>query len=78
MALAWSSFAAALGLSVALAPLVARDAALYAASVGFGTVCLSATVGLYAARRDRLALQANFAMLGVGSAVLAASWLAAI
>jgi len=44
----------------------------------FGAVCLFATVLSYAVRRDRFALQAGFVMMGFGSAVLAAGWLAAV
>lgn len=78
MLVAWASFAGALALSGAIAPLVAYDMRVYVPTVGFGAVCLTASVALYAARRDRPALQAGFGLLGVGSAALAAGWLAAI
>jgi 4-hydroxybenzoate polyprenyltransferase len=78
MLVAWASFGGALALSGAIAPLVAYDMRVYVPTVGVGATCLAATVALYAARRDRAALQAGFSVLGVGSAALAAGWLAAI
>lgn len=78
MLLAWASFALALALSAAIAPFVVYDERIYVLALAFGVGSLAATVAMYAARRDRFALQAGFALLGVGSAVLAAGWLAAL
>lgn len=78
MQVAWASFAAAIALSAAVAPLVGYERRVYVPAAAFGATCLAATIVTYAIRRDRLALQSGFAMLGVGSAVLAAGWLAAI
>lgn len=78
MLLAWASFAAALALSAAIAPLVEYHGRIYVPAATFGAASLAVTMAMYGARRDRLALQYGFAILGVGSAVLAAGWLAAI
>jgi 4-hydroxybenzoate polyprenyltransferase len=74
----WASFGAALGLSALLAPFLAYDLRVYVPAAAVGTACLAASVGLYVLRRDAAALQFGFGALGVGAAVLAAGWLAAV
>ena len=78
MLVAWASFGGALALSAAIGPLAAYDWRVYTPTAAFGAACLAASVASYAIRRDRFALQCGFAILGVGSAVLAAGWLAAV
>ncbi len=75
---AWTSFGAALALSAAIAPLVAYDLLVYGATTSFAALCLGGSVGLYMWRPDRSALQFGFGALGVGAAVAAAGWLAAV
>jgi hypothetical protein len=74
----WGSFGAALALSAAIAPLVHYDASIYLPAALFGAGCLLVNVAVYLRRRDALALQAGFGLLGVGSAVLAVAWLSAV
>ena len=74
----WASFGAALALSAAIAPLVRYDAAIYVPSAAFGAACLALSIAAYALRRDGGALQFGFGLLGIGAAVLAAGWLAAV
>ena len=78
MLVAWASFGGGLALSGAIAPFVTYDWRAYIPTAALGAACLATTVALYTRRRDRFALQAGFATLGVGSAVLAAGWLAAV
>jgi len=78
MLVAWASFGGALALSAAIGPFATYDWRVYTPTAAFGAACLAATVALYAMRRDRFALQCGFAILGAGSAVLAAGWLAAV
>jgi len=78
MLLASASFGGALALSAAAAAVVEYDWRIYAPTASLGVLALTATLLLYAVRRDRFALQIGFAMLAVGSAVLAPGWLAAI
>jgi 4-hydroxybenzoate polyprenyltransferase len=78
MFVAWAAFALALAITVSLAPLVSYEAMTYAATLAVGVICLVASVGAYAWRRDALALQLGFGILGIGAAVLAVGWLAAI
>jgi 4-hydroxybenzoate polyprenyltransferase len=77
MLVAWGAVALALALSVAIAPVVEYEASVYAPAASFGVVCLVACVGLYALRRDRLALQVGFGLIGIAAVVLAVGWLAA-
>ncbi len=76
--LAWAAFAFALALSAAIAPLVEYDLRIYLPALAFGAATLATTIAAYAVRRDRFALQIGFVALGIGAAVLAAGWLAAI
>lgn len=78
MFVGWASFAVALAITVAIAPFVGYDLRLYAPALCAGAVCLGASAGLYAMRRDGFSLQFGFGALGVGSAVLAVGWLAAV
>ncbi|MBI5284784.1 MAG: UbiA family prenyltransferase [Chloroflexi bacterium] len=78
MSVAWASFGAALALSGAIAPLVAYDIRIYAATASLGALCLAASAGAFALRRDSFALQLGFGVLGAGSAALAVGWLAAV
>jgi 4-hydroxybenzoate polyprenyltransferase len=75
---AWTSFGAALALSAAIAPWVGYDLRMYAAAVAFGVLCLVGSIAVYALRRDEFALRVGFGALGVGAAVLATGWLAAV
>jgi 4-hydroxybenzoate polyprenyltransferase len=75
---AWSSFGAALVASVALAPALEYDIVPYVVAGAVATLCFALTIAAYAVRRDAMALQMGFGLLGVGSAVLATGWLAAV
>jgi 4-hydroxybenzoate polyprenyltransferase len=75
---AWASFGGALALAGALAPFVASERGLYAASLGLGALCLAASIGAYVVRRDDFALQLGFGVLGIGAAVVSVGWLAAV
>jgi 4-hydroxybenzoate polyprenyltransferase len=74
----WAAFGLALAWSVALAPVVGYDLRVYVPAAALGAACLVGSIGLYAMRRDGFALQLGFGALGIGSAVLAVAWLAAI
>jgi 4-hydroxybenzoate polyprenyltransferase len=74
----WASFGVALVLSGLLIGVLDYDLRLYVPALAAGIACLSASVALYAWRRDVGALQFGFGALGVGSAILAAGWLAAV
>jgi 4-hydroxybenzoate polyprenyltransferase len=78
MLLGWASFGVALALSAAIAPFVDYDVRMYVPTASFGVLCLAASIAIYVIRRDGSALQAGFGALGIGSAVLAAGWLAAV
>jgi len=78
MRVGWASFGLALALSAALAPVLDYELRTYAAAAAFGAACLAASIGLYLRRRDAASLQAGFGALGVGSAVVAVGWLAAV
>jgi Na+/phosphate symporter len=78
MLVGWSSFGAALGLTAVIAPFVNYDLAWYLPAALAGALCLAASMGAYAARRDATALQLGFGLLGVGSAIVSVGWLAAL
>jgi len=78
MIAAWASFAAALALSAAIAPLVRYDATVYVPAASCGAACLALAIAAYALRRDDAALQFGFGILGIGAAALATGWLAAV
>ena len=78
MTVGWASFGSALALTGAIAPLVDYDLAWYLPAASIGVLCLVASVGAYAARRDATALQFGFGLLGVGSAIVSVGWLAAL
>ncbi len=78
MFFAWASFGTALLMTAALVPFVDYDMRAYAPSLAIGGVCFSANIGVYALRRDGAALQFGFGLLAIGSAVIAAGWLAAV
>jgi len=78
MFVGWASFGSALALSAAIAPLVGYDLRIYVPTASFGALSLAASIAIYAIRRDGFALQAGFGALGIGSALLAAGWLAAV
>ncbi len=78
MRLGWTSFGLALALSAALAPVLGYEVRTYVAAAAFGAACLAASIGLYLRRGDAASLQAGFGALGVGSAVVAVGWLAAV
>ena len=75
---AWSSFGAALVASALLAPALDYDVLPYVAGVTVAGVCFGLTIAAYALRRDATSLQIGFGLLGIGAAVLAAGWLAAV
>lgn len=75
---AWGSFAAALALAAVIAPLVGYEARVLAPALAFASACLAASIGVWSARRDGVALQFGFGALGIGSAVVAVGWLAAV
>jgi 4-hydroxybenzoate polyprenyltransferase len=78
MVLGWASFAAALALAFALAPALSYDVAVFAPAAAAGLVCLGLSIGVWSLRRDEMGGQVGFGLLGVGSAVLAVGWLAAV
>jgi hypothetical protein len=65
-------------MTILLAPVLDYDLRVYAPAATFGVVCLGAAVGLYLVRRDEFALQFGFGAIGIGSAVVAVGWLAAV
>jgi 4-hydroxybenzoate polyprenyltransferase len=75
---AWGSFAAALALAAVIAPFVDYEARVLLPTLTFAAVCLAASIGVWSVRRDGVALQFGFGALGVGSAVAAVGWLAAV
>ncbi|MEK7693162.1 MAG: UbiA family prenyltransferase [Chloroflexota bacterium] len=75
---AWASFGGALALSAILAPFLDYDLRSYAPAILTGAAGLVASIGVFAVRRDELALQLGFGVLSVASAVLAVGWLAAV
>jgi len=77
-AIGWSSFALALAISVALVPALDYDLRVYAPAATFGAACLAGSIALFALRRDGFALQVGFGAIGIGSAVMAVGWLAAV
>jgi 4-hydroxybenzoate polyprenyltransferase len=77
-AIGWSSFAAALLLSLVLAFVLDYDLRVYAPAAIAGAALLVGSIIFYAARRDAFALQAGFGAIGIASAVVAVGWLAAV
>lgn len=77
MFLSWSSFAVALILAAAIAPLVDADPRWYVPTIAIGALCLGATIVAYVAR-GRPALEVNFALTSIGAVMCAAGWLAAV
>ncbi len=78
MAVGWGAFGAALSLTAALAPFVNYDVTWYVPAALVGVVCLAASAGVYALRRDATSLQVGFSLLGIGSAIVSVGWLAAL
>lgn len=78
MFVAWSAFALALAISLALAAIVSYDLRVYAPAFAAAVACLAASVAAYALRRDGAALQLGFGVLSIGAAILAVGWLAAV
>ena len=77
-AVGWSAFALALLISVLLVPALEYDLRVYVPAATLGAACLILAVGLYAVRRDGDALQVGFGAIGIGAAVMAVGWLAAV
>ncbi len=77
MFVGWASFALALAVTLAIAPLVRYDVHTYLPAATAAAGLLAASVGMYALRRDSFALEFGFGALGLGSAILAVGWLAA-
>ena len=73
----WVAFGLALGLAIAIAPVVVENGRWFAVAVGTGAVSLLVAVGAWVATRER-ALQFNFGAISIGTAVTAAGWLAAV
>lgn len=78
MFLAWAAFALACMITVALASIVHYDVRLYLATLATGIACLVSSVAAYALLRTVAALQFGFGILGIGAAILAVGWLAAV
>jgi len=78
MLLGWSSFAAALALTAALAPSLRYDLRWYAPAALVGAVSLATSILTYTVRRDGFALQLGFGLLALGSAIVAVGWLAGV
>ena len=78
MLLGWAAFGAALAVTVAIAPVVSYDLRWYGPAAGIAAAMSATSIGAYSLRRDAFALQLGFGLLGIGSAVLAAGWLAAV
>ena len=78
MVVAWGAFAIALGATAVLAPFVSYEWRWYVPAAASAAVMLGGSVALYALRRDELALQVGFGLLGVASTALAVGWLAAV
>ena len=77
MQLAWSCFAAALALAVAITPLVTYELKLFVPTLIGGVSCLVASILLGTMDRRATALQIAFGVMGVGAAAAAVGWLAA-
>lgn len=77
-AIGWSSFAAALLLSLLLAFVLDYDLRVYAPAAIAGAALLVGSIIFYAARRDAFALQSGFGAIGIASAIVAVGWLAAV
>jgi 4-hydroxybenzoate polyprenyltransferase len=74
----WAAFGGALALSALLIALLDYDLRVYVPAVAAGAACLGASMMLYFRRHDAWSLQFGFGALGVGAAILAAGWLAAV
>ncbi|MDP9237231.1 MAG: UbiA family prenyltransferase [Chloroflexota bacterium] len=74
----WASFGGALALSALLIALLDYDLRVYLPAIAAGSACLAASIFLYLRRRDAWSLQFGFGALGIGAAILAAGWLAAV
>lgn len=77
MRVAWSSFAAALTLSAALAPSLSYDLRVYVPALAFGIACLALAAAATLTRHDAAASPVAFGALAIGAVVLAVGWLAA-
>lgn len=77
-ALAWGSFALALVCAVAAGVIHEAEAVLLIAAIGSAAGALALAIALHFARRDAMAAQIGFGLLGVGAAVAATGWLAAV
>jgi 4-hydroxybenzoate polyprenyltransferase len=75
---AWLSFAAALLLSLALAPVIDCDLRLYFAVLAFGAACLTASMLAHLVAGERWAAGVGFGLLSLGAVMLAVGWLAAV
>ncbi|MDE3095018.1 MAG: UbiA family prenyltransferase [Chloroflexota bacterium] len=78
MRLGWVAFGLALAMTAGLVPAVSYDLRWYLPAAAVAAMCLAASIAAYALRRDAAALQLGFGLLGIGSAVLATGWLAAV
>ena len=78
MRIGWAVFGLALAITAGLVPAVSYDLRWYVPAAVVAALCLAASIAAYASRRDAAALQLGFGLLGIGSAVLATGWLAAV
>jgi 4-hydroxybenzoate polyprenyltransferase len=74
----WASFGGAMALSALLITALDYDMRVYVPALTAGIACLVSSIALHVRRRDAWSLQFGFGALGVGAAVLAAGWLAAV
>ena len=77
-ALSWAAFAIALGLAAIVGVAADADDALLVIALAVGAFALAAAIGTYSVRRDGLADQVGFGLMGIGAAVAATGWLAAV
>jgi len=78
LALAWGSFAAALGLAFALGLHLDYDWPAFLLGAVPAAALLAAAVAAYAVRPGQATLQLGFGLIGLATAALAAGWLAAV
>ncbi len=78
IAVCWSSYAAALVLVLALAPVLRYDPRPFVPGVTLPALLLATAVALYLRRRDDGALYVGWGLLAIGAAIAATGWLAAI
>jgi len=78
LSLAWAAFAAALVLSLVLAPLLRYDWRWYAPALALGCGALAGSGLAFALRREPWSLQFGWGALSLASVALAAGWLGTV